>query len=749
MKRTATILALAVVVLAGAWTAVRGVAEAHAVLVRSSPAAGAQLPAAPSAIDLWFSEPLEARFSAFELLSTGGESLPVDGLAVDPLDPYHLSGLPRELGPGLYTVSYRNVSQSDGHEWSGSFAFTVLNPDGSVPSGEAYQPELGRRNSPANILGRWFTFLGFSLAAGGAPLLWSLRRAERARGLAPWHAEASRRVALAGLPLLVAGGALVITAQAQAIPGAGVIEIAGTTRGGTIWLWRMLAVEAVAILLVLSFLAARWRSRRGEVVTLAALPLAALSGLATISLLSHAAAAPGWGWAVAFDLVHFAVAAAWVGGLAVLLVLARAARGASVERGALMVHAVVPFATFAAASVFVLGVTGVLRSLGELPSLPALWETEYGRWLIAKLVLILPMLGIAWLNRRAVAASRGAKGKAGLEAAARVRRLLPLEVAAGAAVLFTVAVLGQVPTPRGATAVEAAPASVFNGVEQSGNLAAHLQVTPAVVGDNTLRIHVYSTAPAEGWAGHAPTGEVTRVRVTFAQAGALGGEFVDAVPQGQGIYTAQGSFLSLALTWNLTVDVARAGQDDARFSFVVPIGTGASDGASRAAFASPAPQLTTRVLGALIALMAGAGLALGWRHHPRYSAATQTAGWVLILGAVWVGTTGGGSGALANPSPADPAAIERGATLFQQRCVTCHGEDGRGDGPAAAGLTPPPADLRLHIPLHPDTETFLFITNGVPGTAMPAWEELLTERERWDLTNYLVDTFSNGTQSAP
>lgn len=721
-------------------------------LVRSSPAAGAQLPAAPSVIDLWFSEPLEARFSTFELLASSGESLPVDGIAVDPLDPYHLSGLPRSLGPGLYTVSYRNVSQSDGHEWSGSFAFTVLNPDGSVPTGEAYHPELGRRNSPANILGRWFTFLGFSLAAGGAPLLWSLRRAGRAHALVPLHAEASRRVALVGLPLLVTGGVLVITAQAQAIPGASALEIASTTRGGTIWLWRMLAVEAVAILLALSFLAASWRATRGEVVTLAALPLTAICGLATISLLSHAAAAPGWGWAVAFDLVHFAVAAMWLGGLAVLLVLARAARGASVERGALMVYAVAPFATFAAASVFLLAVTGVLRSLGELPSLPALWETEYGRWLLAKMALVFPLLGVAWLNRRAVAASRSARGKAGLEtAAARVRRLLPLEIALGAAVLATVAVLGQVPTPRGAVAAEAGPVSAFNGVEQSGDLAVHLQVTPAVVGDNALRIHVYSTGggASDGWVGDAGTGEVTRVRVTFAQAGALGGESVDAVPQGQGIYTAQGSFLSLALTWNLTIDVARAGQDDARFAFAVPIGTGAASESSRSAFASPAPQLTGRVFGALIALMAGAALALGWRHHPRYSAATQTVGWVLILGAAWVGTTGGGGGALVNPSPGDPAAIERGATLFRQRCVTCHGVDGRGDGPAAAGLTPPPADLRLHVPLHPDTETFLFITNGVPGTAMPAWEELLTERERWDLVNYLVDAFSNGTQSAP
>ena len=60
-----------------------------------------------------------------------------------------------------------------------------------------------------------------------------------------------------------------------------------------------------------------------------------------------------------------------------------------------------------------------------------------------------------------------------------------------------------------------------------------------------------------------------------------------------------------------------------------------------------------------------------------------------------------------------------------------------GDGPGAIGLTPPPADLRVHVPLHPAGQTYLFITNGFPGTAMPAWKEQLSEQQRWDLVNYL------------
>ncbi len=730
-----------------AWGGARP-AEAHAVLTSSSPAAGAELSEPPNAIDLWFSEPLEPRFTSFELLDGDGAALPVDGIVVDPTDPYHLSGLPRRLEPGIYTVFYRNVSQSDGHEWSGSFSFTVLNPDGSVPTGQAYQPELGAANSPANIIGRWFTFLGFTLVAGGAVFLWPLRRhAEATRRLAPVHAEATRRIALVGLPLLVAGGALVISAQAQAVPGASALDIAAGTRGGTLWLWRMIAVEAIAVLLALSFLARRWRHRRGEQLTLALLPLAAFGGIATVALLSHAAAAPGFGFHVLTDVLHLWLAAGWVGGLAVLgVMLVAVRRHLPEERAAAMVYLVAPFAVFAAVSVYGLAVSGVVRVLGEIPTLSVLWETEYGRWLLAKLVLVAAMLGVAFLNRRAVQAVHRSSGRTALEAAAgRVRRLLPVELALGIAILFSVGVFGQVPTPRGAAEAPASVADimqVFNGVQQDGDVNVHLQVTPATVGPNTLRLHLYGE--------HGRTFEdVQRVRITFARPGALGGEQVDATPAGRGIYTATGSFLSLALTWELTVDVSRAGQDDVRLGFSVPIAPGAAGGERAGAWSSPAPQITTRLLASILALMAGVGLALGWRRHPRWSAATQTAGWVVVLGAIWIGTTGDRTSGFQNPTPGDPAAIERGGTLYAQQCVTCHGVDGRGDGPAAAGLQPPPADLRLHIPLHTDAETFLFITRGVPNTAMPAWEDVLTEAERWDLVNYLLDAYSGDEPLGP
>jgi high-affinity iron transporter len=58
------------------------------------------------------------------------------------------------------------------------------------------------------------------------------------------------------------------------------------------------------------------------------------------------------------------------------------------------------------------------------------------------------------------------------------------------------------------------------------------------------------------------------------------------------------------------------------------------------------------------------------------------------------GTTPTPPAAAARPAPAavTPAMLERGQTLYKANCAACHGDTGRGDGPAAGALKPPPRD---------------------------------------------------------
>jgi mono/diheme cytochrome c family protein len=92
---------------------------------------------------------------------------------------------------------------------------------------------------------------------------------------------------------------------------------------------------------------------------------------------------------------------------------------------------------------------------------------------------------------------------------------------------------------------------------------------------------------------------------------------------------------------------------------------------------------------------------------------------------------------LDSPIAATEAAIAAGRATYRERCQPCHGDRGRGDGPAGVALDPRPADLLLHVPQHTGGELFYFISEGVRASAMPAWRDVLTATQRWELVAYL------------
>lgn len=107
-----------------------------------------------------------------------------------------------------------------------------------------------------------------------------------------------------------------------------------------------------------------------------------------------------------------------------------------------------------------------------------------------------------------------------------------------------------------------------------------------------------------------------------------------------------------------------------------------------------------------------------------------------------------GAGAPANPVPADDVSIARGAQLFSTHCQMCHGETGEGNGPISAFLLKKkPANLLSDLVQDKDDGTlFLTISNGSGSGYMPALNENLTVRERWDLVNFLRDLRTKAAQ---
>jgi len=82
--------------------------------------------------------------------------------------------------------------------------------------------------------------------------------------------------------------------------------------------------------------------------------------------------------------------------------------------------------------------------------------------------------------------------------------------------------------------------------------------------------------------------------------------------------------------------------------------------------------------------------------------------------------------------------VETGRAIYQAKCATCHGDDGRGDGPAASGLEPPPANLaagRLKA-ANSSEDLYRRIRVGIPESGMAGFGDL-SERETWAVVAYL------------
>jgi mono/diheme cytochrome c family protein len=74
----------------------------------------------------------------------------------------------------------------------------------------------------------------------------------------------------------------------------------------------------------------------------------------------------------------------------------------------------------------------------------------------------------------------------------------------------------------------------------------------------------------------------------------------------------------------------------------------------------------------------------------------------------------------------------------------CHGKEGKGDGPAGAGLNPKPRNLvEGQWKLGGDSVTlFTTLTNGIQGSSMPGFKQL-SPADRWALVQFIRSITQN------
>jgi cytochrome c oxidase cbb3-type subunit II len=81
---------------------------------------------------------------------------------------------------------------------------------------------------------------------------------------------------------------------------------------------------------------------------------------------------------------------------------------------------------------------------------------------------------------------------------------------------------------------------------------------------------------------------------------------------------------------------------------------------------------------------------------------------------------------------------DAGAKIYKSNCATCHGAQGKGDGPLARNLVPPPSNLAEKAAEAKNTEKWeAIIRDGKPGTAMPPWKGSLSPQQIQDVLTYI------------
>ena len=83
--------------------------------------------------------------------------------------------------------------------------------------------------------------------------------------------------------------------------------------------------------------------------------------------------------------------------------------------------------------------------------------------------------------------------------------------------------------------------------------------------------------------------------------------------------------------------------------------------------------------------------------------------------------------------------IETGKSIYGANCSACHGEHGEGDGPGAAALNPKPRNYKKDGFQYGSSleEVKRTINEGIEGTAMPSWAEVLTDEQITQVAEYV------------
>jgi copper transport protein len=393
-------------------------AYAHAFTIKSDPSPSQSLPSSPSKVDVFFSEPVDLRYSTVKVLDMSGKQ-------VDNKDPRNINGdpaslsvtLPSGLKDGVYTVSTKVLSATDGHVVDNAFVFAI--GQAAVPLQQSSNTPYGSQSQLyiPNAIARFPAYVGQVLVVGAAfATLWLWRPISKISWLKDTLAPVRNRIDRSLIILMVIGSVILVVSdfgiiyvQAKDL-GTGIGEAIGT-KFGSVWVMRTIeSFILLAVSLEIYFRRA-WRKKpglitppsKGEITSLFAI---GLTILATTTLIGHGATS-GQLLPIAIDFVHNLAASLWIGGIIYLaLIVAPKLRQATtleenVKASALSI--LIPrFSTIPVTILGVIVITGPFLLYFIESNLDLTLASLYGKWLIIKLTLAAIMIVIGGYNQRII-----------------------------------------------------------------------------------------------------------------------------------------------------------------------------------------------------------------------------------------------------------------------------------------------------------------------------------------------------------
>jgi len=710
------------VILYSAWAV--PLASAHALLVRSTPAANAVLAQPPVQVEIFFSEPLEGQLSSIQVFDSNNLRVDAGDVRVDPADPTRLTVTLHSITDGVYTVTWKAVSSIDGHQTTGSFPFAVGNANAEAVS--AIQQKSTFRLPFSTLLSKFLMLVSLALLLGQRlfiALVWQpVVHRNKSEVAKPSVWELFYRIGLIGVLIAIGIGMLAQGGQSTGSelaapwdPELGRILI--ETRLGVIWLARLvLAMLAV-------WLAGRsespWRDWGGFAVNLAL--------LFSVTLTSHAATEPRPLIPMLADWLHLVGMTFWLGGLVYFFTAVRQLRQLDGGlRTQLTSFLAGRFSVNAILFVGLIGLTGFYSAYLRVGSWNGLLTSLYGHTLLVKQVFVAGLLVIAATNLLVISPQLKRDRLQGITSSnvvTRFGKLLIFELIFAGLLLASVSFLTYIPPAK-----LASPTSDLSDETKVDDLSVGIRISPGRIGQNTFTLQLSSNGE------HVHTAKEVLLRFTPDQANIAPSE-LELISQGDGTFNAKGTYLSVPGTWQVQAIVRREDKFDAyaNFNFTLRKPGAPNEGAATAARQSGVLLLLTGLLCGLVtfamktkpALNLGMGIPLSLL--------------MLGLGIFFLSRPASVDLEQINPVAPDTGSIAAGQAMFLANCAACHGQTGKGDGPVGVTLNPRPADLTQHaiIGIHTDAQLFEWITNGFPGSRMPAFKSALSDTDRWNLVNFI------------